>query len=266
MDKSHIRNASFTRVIHFYYRQVMSVHRHLERLLITGTAVLVHIDHIRQKECRASLLDGICQIAERLRDICTVGCRLELDYLTDDMEQMASSFLRRNELLDLVAEEQGTDLVIVYDGGERQHCSNLRKHVLPAGTHRTEKPRTADIHKKHHGQFPLLFKDLHIRRTEARSDVPVHIAHIIAILVLAHLAECHTTALEGRMVLTGEYLMRQSPGLDLYLPDLLQKVVCTHSFHYGTSTAFMISEMIWSVVMFSASASYVRPMRWRSTS
>ena len=139
---------------------------------------------------------------------------------------MAAAFLRRDELLDLVAEEQGTDLVVVYDRRKRKHSRYFRKHVLPARTDGTEQTRTADIDQKHDGQFPLLLEDLHIRRTHARSDIPVHVAHIVSILILTHLAEGHTTALEGRMVFTGEYLMRQSPGLDLYLPDLLQKVVC----------------------------------------
>ena len=142
------------------------------------------------------------------------------------MQQVTASLLRRDELLDLLAEKESSDLVVVDDRRKRKHSGNLGKHVLPARAYGSEKPRAADIDQKHDGQFPLLFEDLHIRRTHARSDIPVHVAHIIAILVLAHFTEGHTAALEGRMVLTRKDLVRERPGLDLYLPDLLQKVIC----------------------------------------
>ena len=78
----------------------------------------VHIQHIGQKERRAFLLDGIGQKPQRFGNVGPVVRRLELNDFPDDAEEMAASLAGRYEFLYLVAEEQGSDLVIVYDGGE----------------------------------------------------------------------------------------------------------------------------------------------------
>ena len=113
MDKANIRYASFTRIIHLYHRKVVSVDRHFESLFITRAAVLIHIDHVRKEESGAFLLDGIGQVSECLRNICTVGFRFEFNDLPDDVEQVASSLLGRDELLYLVAEKKSPYLIIV---------------------------------------------------------------------------------------------------------------------------------------------------------
>ena len=89
----------------------------------------------------------------------------------------------------------------------------------------TEEAGTADINQQYHRHLPLLLVDLHIRSAQSGGHVPVHGTRVIAILVLPHLAEGHTTAFEGAVILPGEDLVRQGPGTDLYLADLLEELV-----------------------------------------
>ena len=46
------------------------------------------------------------------------------------MEKMAPAFLRRDELLDLVTEEEGPNLVIVDYSGEREHGRDLGYQIV----------------------------------------------------------------------------------------------------------------------------------------
>ena len=93
-----------------------------------------------------------------------------------------------------------------------------RKEILAVGA---EAATAADINQQHDRKFPLFFENLDIGCPQACGDVPVHVADIIAVLVLADFAEGHAPSLERGMVLPGENLMRQRLRLDLDLPDLL---------------------------------------------
>ena len=96
----------------------MPVHGHFQGFFISWSSVRIGINHIRQQECSTFLLDGISQITERLRNVCSVGCRFKLYDFADNMKKVTASLFRRNEFLDLVAEKQRTHLVIVDDGRE----------------------------------------------------------------------------------------------------------------------------------------------------
>ena len=58
--------------------------------------------------------------------------------------------------------------------------------------------------------------------------VPVDVADVVAVLIFAHLAEHHAATLERRVVLTGEYVLRQTLGLDLDFSYFLKKLVGIH--------------------------------------
>ena len=135
---------------------------------------------------------------------------------------MLTTFLRRDVLLDLVGEEDHTDLVVVLDGTERQGSRNLRHHLLLHLVLRTELQGSADVDEQHHGKLALFLEHLDIRTVEACGYVPVDIAHIITKLILTYFAERHSPTLEGRMVLSGEDVVTQSACLDLDLANLLQ--------------------------------------------
>jgi hypothetical protein len=143
-----------------------------------------------------------------------------VEHFSDDIENMFSSFLRRNVLLDTVREEDDTYLVIVLNGTEGECGSNLSSQIALHLLHRTEIERPADVYEQHHRQFPFLFKHLDVRLMKAGGHVPVDVSHIIAVLIFAHLGKGHSPTLEGRMILTCEDVLTQSASLDFYLPNL----------------------------------------------
>ncbi len=53
---------------------------------------------------------------------------------------------------------------------------------------------------------------------ETCGHVPIDVTNVIAKLILPDLREGHAPAFEGRMVLSGEDILTQPAGLDLYLP------------------------------------------------
>lgn len=88
-----------------------------------------------------------------------------------------------------------------------------------------KKTRTADVDQKDDRHLPLLLENLDVRRAQTGGHIPVHRTHIVPVLVLTHLAEGHSTAFEGTVIFTGEDLVGQSPGADLYLADLAQEFI-----------------------------------------
>ena len=85
----------------------------------------------------------------------------------------------------------------------------------------SEQARAADVDQEHHGELALLLEDLDIGSAETCGDVPVHVADVVTVLILAHLAESHAPALVGGVVLARKDLVAQGPGPDLDFPDLL---------------------------------------------
>ena len=61
-----------------------------------------------------------------------------------------------------------------------------------------------------------------------KASFPVNVAYVVAKLILAHLGECHTSTLEGRVILPGKDIVGQSARLYLNLTDFLQKFCCFH--------------------------------------
>ena len=134
---------------------------------------------------------------------------------------MLAALLGRNVFLNAVREECHADLVVILDGREGDGGGNLGHHVALHLALRTEVQRATDVDHQHDGQLALLLEHLHVGAVEAGGHVPVDVAHVVAILVFAHLAEGHTPALEGRVVLPCEDVRTQAARLDFNLPDFL---------------------------------------------
>ena len=78
-----------------------------------------------------------------------------------------------------------------------------------------EAQRGRKVEGQDDGQLPLLDELLDIKPAQARRDVPVDEARIIAGLVFADLGKLHAPALECRMVFAGEDIARRLAGNDL---------------------------------------------------
>ena len=134
---------------------------------------------------------------------------------------MGAPFLGRDELLDAVAEEDDAHLVVVGYGAESQRGGHLGGEFLLELVVGAEAVASAHVHQQHHRQLAFLLEHLDVGVRQTRRHVPVDAAHVVAVLVFAHLAEHHAATLERRVVLAAEHLLRQPPRLDFNLADLL---------------------------------------------
>ena len=96
----------------------MSAGSHLDGVFVSRGTVRIRVHHIGEQERGAFLFYGIGQEPERSADVGAGGFGFQFNDFPDDAEEMAASLAGRYEFLYLVAEEQGSDLVIVDDGGE----------------------------------------------------------------------------------------------------------------------------------------------------
>ena len=115
---------------------------------------------------------------------------------------MLATLLWRDVLLNLIREEDNTNLIVILNSTEGKGGSNLCHHIALHLLLGSEIERTTDVDKQHHRHLALFFEHLYIRTMETSSHIPVDISHIITELILAHLAKGHTPTLKGRVVLT----------------------------------------------------------------
>ena len=163
-----------------------------------------------------------------------------------------------NEFLDFVGEEYHAYLVIVLYSREGQRRGYFGYHFSLVLAHGTEVAATRHIDKKHHGELALFLEDLDIGMVVTGGHVPVDVADVVAVLIFAHLAEHHAATLERRVVLTGEYVLRQTLGLDLDFSYFLKKLVGIHKRDFLLRVLYLgqgFLEIISSAVMVLASAS-----------
>ena len=195
-------------------------------MLVVGNGqspiVISRVDEVGNEECSAPLFQRVGHIAQCKGYIraCMFGRKIK--QFAYKKQYMPAPLFRRDELLDMVGKENHADFVIVLNGGKGERGRNLRNHQSLLLAHCAEITAAGHIDKQHHRHLALLFVDLDIGPVVARGHVPVYVAYVIAILVLAHLAEGHAAALECRMVFTGKYILRQTFGLYLNLTYLLE--------------------------------------------
>jgi hypothetical protein len=117
------------------------------------------------------------------------------------------ALLGRHEALDAIGEEDEPTRSLFL------MALKARSAETSATVSTLGRPRCAEllggreVHEEHHGHLALLGEHLHVGLVHARRDVPVDEAHVVARLVLAHLAEGHAAALEDGVVPTRELLV-----------------------------------------------------------
>ena len=82
------------------------------------TVVLAPVIEVGDEEGRTAALDELIEILQRHIEVRSTALRLEAQELTYQIEDMLAPTSRRDEELDLVGEEDRTDLVIILYRGE----------------------------------------------------------------------------------------------------------------------------------------------------
>ena len=164
----------------------------------------ISVEKIAEEEDDGFLPRAAVEEADGFAEIGAFAFGFDGQQLTDDVEDVFPAFLRRDIAFYPVAEENDAYLIVVVDGGEGQHGAELRDQILFPGMCRAEEGAGADVDKKHDGQLAFFLEQLAKGMVEARRDIPVDEADVIAGSILTHLAEAHATALEGTMVFARE--------------------------------------------------------------
>ena len=133
---------------------------------------------------------------------------------------MAAALFGRDEFLYSVAEEDDANLVVVLDGTESQCGGHFGHQLFFELVMGAETVGSAHVNQQHDRHLALLFKYLDIRVVQTGGHVPVDASDIVAILILAHFAECHAAPFEGTMVFARKQLPGKPAGFDFYFADL----------------------------------------------
>src|SRR5579864_3690392 len=154
--------------------------------------------------------------------------RLVPEQLADDAQHLAPALAWQHVALQPVGEERGPDPVVVPGGGEGEHGADLDREGALGPAPRAEGAGRAVVHGEKDGELALLEEALDVGRAQARGDVPVDHADVVARLVLAYLGELHAAAPEGARVFAGDDVADQMSGRDLDPPDLGGDFLGTH--------------------------------------
>ena len=96
----------------------------LQRLL----EVFPDVEVTEDKGRRTTFLNTRQEL-HRLLHVRPFRFRMEIQHLTDNIEDMLTALLRRDILLNTVREEHDADFIVVLNGRESNSCSNLRHHI-----------------------------------------------------------------------------------------------------------------------------------------
>src|SRR5690606_9244147 len=130
--------------------------------------------------------------------------------LTNNAQNVRFTLLWRNELLDLIAEENHTDFIVIGYRRKGKDCAYFSNNRLFKLLYRAEIIACRYIYHEDNSKLAFFFKNFDVRCTQACSNIPVNGAHFVAHTVFTHFAKRHSASLESRVVLARKNLIGQS--------------------------------------------------------
>ena len=125
-----------------------------------------------------------------------------------EMQHLAPAAARRDHGIDAVAVEQRADAIAVARQEARQHGDELGRHRALLQSLRAEIDRRAQVEQEPRGDLALLVVLAHVGRLQARGDVPVDVADVVVVLVLAQVGEIEPVAAEQRPVVAVQHAVQ----------------------------------------------------------
>ena len=166
---------------------------------------------------------------------------------------MAAAPRGRNEVLDPLAGQHQSDLVVVANRRESEHRAQLGGQLALLDPRGAEPHRARHVDHQQDRQLTLLDEALHVGFAEPRGHVPVDRPHLVARQIGAHLLELDAASLEHALASAREQVLDQVAAADLEAADLAQDF---RGVHQGTRTLSRIRRPTSSPSTPSASASY----------
>jgi hypothetical protein len=107
--------------------------------------------------------------------------------------------------VDLVAVEERADAIAVARQDAREHRDELAGDRFLLEILRAEIDRRGEVEQEPRGDFALFQVLAHVRRGEARGDVPVDVPDVVAVHVLAQVGEVEAVAAEERSIVAVQH-------------------------------------------------------------
>src|SRR6266571_6758382 len=224
-----------------------------------GGSGTMRFEKIRKHHRNGPMRSDATQELQRGVQVRAAPLRLVKEDFTDNPQDVAAAFARRHELLDFISEEDQPDFVVVANGGEGEHGSDLGGQLALGLLAGAEQSGAAQVHEQHEGQFAFLDELFDERMVHARGDVPVDGADFVSRLVFADLLEVHSLALEDAVVLPREGFADEAVGAQLDLADFPEDFAGDHANAKWGMKNDESNERNWAHLSFS-----VRSHRWRT--
>ncbi len=126
--------------------------------------------------------------------------RLALLQGMQDGEDLPAARARPDHEVDVEAVEDRADAVAMARQESREQRGEIRGHGAFLHVARAEVDRARKIEQEPRGDLAVLVVLAHVRGLQPRGHVPVDMAHVVAILVLADIGEVEPEAAEQRPV------------------------------------------------------------------
>src|SRR5690606_12243859 len=179
-------------------------------------------EEIAQDEDHGPMAQHAAGVIQSAGELGAAAAWLEDEYVADQAQHVPPPLLGRDEVLDVVREDEQPDAIVVPDGRQREHGGDLRGQLGLEAAPRAELLRAREVHDEQDRELPLLDVLLDIRMAHPGRDVPIDGADVVALLVRPHLAELHPPAAEDREVSPAEQRVHPAASAQLDQPDLVQ--------------------------------------------
>jgi hypothetical protein len=117
-----------------------------------------------------------------------------------DVQYLAASAAPRNDRVDVGAIQQRADAVAVTRQYARKHADKLGGDIALLGLSGPEIHRGTQVNEKPRRKFALLVVLANVGRVQPRRHVPVDIAHVVVVLILAQIGEIEPEAAKQRAI------------------------------------------------------------------
>src|SRR5918996_2149559 len=117
---------------------------------------------------------------------------------------MRTAFLRRNEKLDAVGEQEQAHFVVVSNRAEREETGDFGSKLAFGLRSAAKIPGSAHIDDQHHSELAFLREFFYEGAAHARRNVPIDRTNFISRLILSHIFKIHSASFENAVVIAGE--------------------------------------------------------------
>jgi hypothetical protein len=220
-EQADVRELHLERIVQAHRDHLMAAREQRERLGPAGRAD--EIGHHEDERAALHHRESRVQQLLEARPARALEARARR-HPVHQMEHVAPAAARRNDRVDLVAIEQRPDPVAVPGEQAREHRDEVDRHRALAHLARAEVDRRREVEQEPGVDVAVLVVLAHVGRLQARGDVPVDVAHVIVILVLAQVGEVQTKTPEQRSIVSVQEPVEPTDHRPLELLQELLKI------------------------------------------